>query len=109
MLKRFQILLEDWQEEYLRFISETYDVSFSESTRITLCVGMIESAKQVCPGFKPGISVKEAAQTIAKIEKGKAREEKFHSLLSKMYFEARKAVEVRLALAKTQANKGKKQ
>ena len=59
MLKRFQILLEDWQEEFLRFVSETYDVSFSESTRMVLCVGMMEATRELCPGFKPGITVKE--------------------------------------------------
>ncbi len=105
MLKRFQILLEDWQEEYLRFISERYDVSFSESTRMVLCVGMMETVRQLCPEYKPGITVKEAAGKMAKTDKGKAREETFHSLLSKMYFEGRKAAEIRLSQGKKEKKK----
>ena len=100
MLKRFQILLEDWQEEYLRFVSETYDVSFSESTRILLCVGMIETVRQLYPGDKPALPVKKTVDEISKMKKGKERQETFHKLLSKMYFEARKAAEVRLAQEK---------
>ena len=47
--------------------------------------------------------------TLAKTRDSKDREEMFHILLSKIYFEARKAVEARLTPAKTQANKDKKE
>ncbi len=109
MLKRFQILMEDWQEEYVRFISETYDFSFSESVRILLCIAMIEGVKQVCPDFKPGLTLEEMAKKGRELQQDQVEEEEIHKMLSKLYFEARKAAEVRLTLAKTQANKGKKQ
>ena len=97
MYKRYQVLLTDWQGEYIRYISKTYDLSFSETTRMLLCVAMIQSVRELCPKFKTTLTVKSVVEEIGRIRTSKAREEKLHSLLSKIYFEARKAVEVRLS------------
>ena len=40
MLKRHQILLNDWLVEYIKNCSDRYDISFSEVIRLTLCVEM---------------------------------------------------------------------
>jgi hypothetical protein len=41
MLKRCQILLTDWQQEYIRDTAQRYDLSFSEVTRIFLSEGFL--------------------------------------------------------------------
>ena len=79
MLKRHQILLDDWQVEYIKLVTETHDISFSDY-----------------PNYKAGIDLK-SLKRIKDLSLYKKRsEEGFHKGLSNIYFEARKAVEFRL-------------
>jgi hypothetical protein len=52
MLKRFQVLLTDWLAEYAQFVSEEYDVSFSEAVRILMCIGTVYAVREIFPQFK---------------------------------------------------------
>ena len=102
-LKRQQILLEDWQVTYAKVIAEKYDISYSEAIRIMLCIAFIQIAKELYPGYKPAVSVKEVVDNILKAPTA-TRRDKVYGLLSKVYFEARKAVEHRTAQLKEQAS-----
>ena len=95
MLKRQQILLADWQVEHFKIISQKYDVSFSEMIRMALCMDIMFATKVAFPDHKWSVNVKMLEETIKKRDiVGNIGEEKFHSFLSKLYFEARKATEV---------------
>jgi len=106
MLKRCQVLLTDWQEEYIRKGSERYDQSFSEVLRIFLCEGFLHLIPLLHPEYKPGITGKELAAMTRKSGNPNTTIEQRHNLVSKLYFEARKAVEYRMGKVKKQ-NKGK--
>ena len=95
MLKRQQVLLADWQIDYAKFITEKYDMSFSEAIRILICMGVLQIAKEFSPEFKSGISAKNAASSLKKMQEGRKKVEVYHQMLSKLYFESRKAAEVR--------------
>jgi len=41
VLKRYQVLLSDWLEDYIKFLSDKYDVSTSELIRIQLCIAIL--------------------------------------------------------------------
>ncbi len=105
MLKRYQVLLPDWLEDYHKFLVERYDLSFSEVLRIALCIEVLTMVPLLYPGYKPDINV----ETISKLIKRKLIEEidqdEMHRFMSKIYFEARKAVEYRLAQEKKKKNK----
>ncbi len=105
MLKRHQILLTDWLVEYAIFISEKYDISFSESVRALMCAGIIESVKKLYPSFKPKYSIKGTVDILKKVSNIKARQELFHKYLSDIYFDTRKAVELRLSQEKKSKDK----
>jgi hypothetical protein len=97
MLKRNQILLLDWQVEYIKFLSEQFDISFSETTRLTLCAGIMQCVKELFPGFKPKFTVKDLANKVKKLQKTDSfTQAEFHEIISTVYFEARKAAEYRI-------------
>ena len=98
--KRFQILLTDWQEAYLRYVSKKHDYSFSEITRIFLSVGFLHFIPLLTPRFKGGITQKELAKIEKNVAKLTSTEAERYKFISTIYFEARKIVEYRLGTVK---------
>ena len=96
MLKRCQVLLTDWQEEYIRNVAERYDQSFSEVLRIFLSEGFLYIIPLLHPEFKRGITGRKLADMTRKSGNPNTSIEERHKLISKLYFEARKTVEYRL-------------
>ena len=97
MLKRHQILLTDWLGEYARFITKVYDISFSEAVRILMCLGALHAISETEPKFNHTISIKKMFQGFKKMGgKRMINEDLFHRNISKIYFEARKAIEFRI-------------
>jgi len=96
VLKRYQVLLPDWLEEYIKFVADKHDLSFSEVIRGEICLAILNTVPGLFPEYKPGITTKEIASLIKKdAEVGMERDEEY-KILSKIYFEARKAIEYRL-------------
>ncbi|MFC1704287.1 hypothetical protein ACFL1E_05875 [Candidatus Omnitrophota bacterium] len=94
MLKRYQILLNDWLADHIRAASEKYDISFSETTRLALCLQFMQLVNKVYPKYKPKVTEAEITNLILKRNKSKVIEsDKQHKLFSKIYFETRKALE----------------
>lgn len=95
MFKRCQILLTDWQEEHYKMVAKKYDVSFSEMIRLGLCLDILFATKITYPKHKIGINQDLLRKAIkAKKIINKMEMEKFHKLISKIYFESRKAADV---------------
>jgi hypothetical protein len=95
MLKRYQILLDEWLADHLKDLAERYDFSFSEMVRIALCRSILCNAKVKFPKHK----VKIDNATLEKLIKSKEiidtlPSEKVHQITSDIYFEARKVVEL---------------
>ena len=103
MLKRYQVLLPDWLENYIIQIAELFDLSFSEIIRLELCFSILSSTKSFHPKYKMGITPIEILES-AHSQK-EVREEEKHRFMSKIYFETRKAVEYRLPILKKQKKK----
>ena len=94
MLKRYQVLLNDWMADYIKFISERYDWSFSEALRLVVAVEIIGWVSAMYPKNQSKITEKELVASHKKwSKKPKTLEEEFHKAMSTIYFEARKAVE----------------
>jgi hypothetical protein len=100
MLKRYQVLLEDWQADYLKAAAERYDLSFSEMLRAMLCRGALATIGEVQPEYKGKMDVKYLREKANALNKGKIDQEMLHKLLSELYFETRKAIEYRTSKAK---------
>lgn len=102
MLKRYQVLLPDWLGDYIKILVDKYDLNFSEVIRVEICMAILNSTPNLYPEYKPGIMSKE----IYRLQREEAQEdmerEDTHSILSKIYFETRKAIEYRLTQEKKQ-------
>jgi hypothetical protein len=95
MLKRHQILLTDWLTEYVNFITKYYDMSFSEAVRLLMCFGALQAISELYPHFKPKASVKKMFKELKKAGSDRLKEDVFHRNISLVYFDARKAIELR--------------
>lgn len=96
MLKRYQVMLPDWLEDYIKHSVEKYDMSFSEVIRGELCFAILTNIPSDYPEYKPEVTHKDISAMARKYGKGKIRREEMHKIMSKIYFEARKAAEYRL-------------
>ena len=93
MLKRYQVLLNDWLVDYIKSFTERYDLSFSEIIRIMLCLQSGSWITSVYPNYKFKINLEEIEKQLRILNKKKTLEEDEHKLASKIYFEARKAID----------------
>lgn len=105
MLKRYQVLLPDWLEDYIKHLVEKYDMSFSEVIRAEICYSILSGVASVYPDYKLGITIQEITKLSKNYNQDKMERDEMHRILSKIYFETRKAVEFRLAEDKKQKKK----
>ena len=106
MQKRIQAVLPDWLEEYINFIADKYDISVSEAIRSQICLAAISMVNEMYPEYESEFTTKDIFKSVAQFNGGTLDRGLFLKLLSKTYFEARKAVEFRLK--KEAKPKGKK-
>ena len=104
MFKRYQVLLPLWFEDYIKYVAEKYDISFTEVIRLEMCFAFISTAVQLYPDYKPELTIKDVFVRLKKYTQGKTEREDFLKLSSEVYFEARKAMEFRFK----KERKGKK-
>lgn len=100
--KRYQVLLSSWMEDYLKFITDRYDLNFSSAIRIHMCLGILYIISNLEPDYKIDLLKKDLIEFSKKAIANEADEETGHQLFSKIIFETRKAVEYRLAKEKKQ-------
>lgn len=93
MLKRYQVLLEDWMEDYVKFIAEKYDLSSSAAIRVHLSLSILYVISILHPEYEPVLSDKELQEVSKKAAENELDEAEVHKMLSKVLFESRKAVE----------------
>ncbi len=97
---RYHVLLDDWLAEYIKFITEKYDLSTSSVIRNHICLAILYEIPTLYPEYKPTLTKREIAEFAKKVIKNELEEEEIHRILSKTLFEARKAVEFRLSKEK---------
>lgn len=98
---RYQVLCEDWLAEYINDLTKRYDLSVSSVIRSHFCLAVVGIISLMYPEYKPDLSFdKEVAAVINKASKVELDEADLHRLLSKVIFEARKAIEFRYSKEK---------
>ena len=97
MQKRYQVLIPDWLEEYIKWGVNKYGLSFSELIRLEICQSVISYISERYPEYKSGYTMKNFLQDVSDFEKGKMNSEDLDRITSTIYFEARKAIEYRFS------------
>ena len=98
--KKYQVLLGNWMEDYLKFICERFDLNFSSVIRVYMCLGILFALSNTQLDYKIDLPKDELLKLSKKVSKDELLEEEIHQLLSKIVFETRKAVEYRLSKEK---------
>jgi hypothetical protein len=94
MLKRNQVLLNDWIVNHIKATAKKYDISFSEVVRLLVCLQACAHIKMRYPEYNYKINSSDIANLIkATNEKGNLDPENIHKFISDIYFESRKAME----------------
>ena len=93
MLKRHQVLLDDWQETFVRHLSEEFDFSFSEVVRILISEAILNIMFSLRPKSNKDFTYDDLTNLKKKVLNPNSSAEDRHKVLSKVYFEARKAAE----------------
>jgi hypothetical protein len=97
VLKKYQVLIPGWLEDYIKYLAERYDLSVSEIIRAEICFAIISQVSHFYPEYKPGISNIDLLDTFKNALGKDMEREEIHKILSTVYFETRKAVEYRLS------------
>ena len=100
MKKKYQVLIPDWLEDYIKYLAERYGMNFSEIIRAEICYAILCHVTHFYPDFKPSINPNEILGWLKNPSKEDLGKKEMHQVLSKIYFEARKAVEHRLEEAR---------
>ncbi len=93
MLLRHQVLLTDWQTDHLKKMAKRSDVSFSELIRIILCEGLLRAGMVIHPEYEKKINKKKLNRLTTEGADIKTDIGRRHSIVSELYFEARKMVD----------------
>ena len=95
MLKRYQVLLPDWLEEYIKFGVDRYGISFSEIIRLQVYFATLASIENLHPEYKSRISTQNILKAIEESSNKQVNKDEIKRFISKIYFETRKAIEYR--------------
>ncbi len=95
MLKRYQVLLPDWLEDYIKIGVETHGFSFSELIRLLVCFSILTQIPALHPEYTPNLTIKDILGAIGQATTENVDKKSFDSFVSQIYFETRKAIEYR--------------
>ncbi len=97
VLKKYQVLIPEWLEDYIKFLAEKYDLSFSEIIRAELCFSILNTVTHFFPDYKSSLKPQEILAMMKDKFMNDLEREEIYRILSKLYFETRKAIEHRLS------------
>ena len=100
MQKRYQVLIPDWLEEYIKWGVKKFGLSFSELIRLEICQAILSYISERYPDYKSGYTMKAFLNDINNFEKGKLNPDDLDRIISTIYFETRKAIEYRFSQEK---------
>lgn len=95
MLKRYQVLLPDWLEDYIKIGVKAYGFSFSELIRLEICLSILTQIPALHPEYIPGVNLKDIFGAMHQASSESPNKKKYARFVSQIYFEARKAIEYR--------------
>lgn len=93
MLKRYQVILDDWLATEAKKMAVRYNMSFSEIVRAALCSKYLDTVSIAYPQYKSNLGKEEEKLAIKDGHYNNLGKDKFRSGLSRLYFETQKAIE----------------
>jgi hypothetical protein len=108
MLNRYQVLLPDWLEVYVKHLVDLYGLSFSEVIRVQVCLSTLLGIQYFFPEQPIDLDFKELLRPDLLARVDTLPREDIKKRISKIYFETRKAIEFRLQNEKPDSSEKKR-
>lgn len=97
MLRRKQIMITDWLDDYLTAISKRYDISYSEVIRIATSFFFAETLCLAYPKkYKLNISAKDISKVLKHMAENEDYIEESRKLISDVYYETKNILKDRV-------------
>ncbi|MBD3415245.1 MAG: hypothetical protein GF421_12555 [Candidatus Aminicenantes bacterium] len=96
MSKKFQVVLPDWLANYIEKTADIYSINLSEVIRLQICIEIITAVSKYYPDYEPGMDMEALYKNGIEYSHDDSGREHMFKMISKIYFEARKAVEYRM-------------
>jgi len=100
-LKKYQVFIPEWLDDYIKSVAENYDLSISEVLRLELCFGALCTVTSLYPEYKAEVSLNDFIENIKQHQKSELEREDLMRYLSMIYFETRKAIDYRYKKGKS--------
>ena len=97
---KHQVLLEKWMADYIEFLTKKYDLSTSSVIRAHICLATVCIIPLLYPEYKANSIKEETVKYAKKVSKRTQEDTDVHEILSKITYEARKAIEFRFSKEK---------
>jgi len=95
MLKRYQVLLPDWLEDYIKHGVARYGFSFSEIIRLQMCFSILSFIEELNPEYQAKVKTMDILKIVNKSAQNEADKDELKKFVSLVYYETRKAIEYR--------------
>lgn len=93
MLRRKQIMMSDWLDDFIQEICKKYNVSYSEAVRVMLSYGFAQVLCKIYPEYNFSIDADRMASASRELNDGKIDIEANQKLTADIYFEARRILD----------------
>lgn len=93
MLKRYQVLLEEWLADFIKARAAGHDSSFSEVIRVALCIYYGSMISEMYPDYKFKYNTEKMVPLMKKFVEANMPNESVNKTISELYYETRKAME----------------
>jgi hypothetical protein len=93
MLKRYQVIINEWLADALKETAKEHNLSFSEVLRLAACLYAGGLIKELHPEYPFPFDSKKIKEIMTKHTEGKISSKEIEKTLSEIYFETRKALE----------------
>ncbi|UCE41423.1 MAG: hypothetical protein JSV17_00060 [Candidatus Aminicenantes bacterium] len=103
--KRYQVLLSNWMEDYLKFITDRYDLNFSSAIRVHMCLGILYIISNLEPDYKIDLKSEDLVAFSKNAGKGEMTEEMVTSCSRKSFLKPEKLLNTGFRKKKRKKNK----
>jgi len=95
MLRRKQVMISDWLDDSIQYVSNRYDISYSEVIRVSVAYFLGGILAEADPKYKMSVSWKDIAKLVEQSWDVKADLEETRQVIYDIYGEAKKILKNR--------------
>jgi len=101
MLRRKQVLVSDWLDDFVNYVSKRYDISYSEVIRVSVAYMLTGILAGADSKYEMTVTWEDLAQVLQKSWENEGDLENTRKVISDVYWDAKKILSDRMAKIKS--------